>query len=374
MSESFIGNTQFVWFVGVVEDRFDPEHAGRLRVRCLGHHNPDKNAIATSDLPWSSVIYSDGGISGLGSSPGLFVEGTWVWGYFRDGHEKQESVVLGALPGVPSEFGNPNTGFYDPNRRIKRVEDNNEEDDHNKSVYPKEIGEPDVNRLAVHNINKEHTSLTTRKANRTTNVATAEFTLDTTAADDSNMGISLETTWSQPEIPYNATYPYNHVFESESGHIREYDDTADNTRIHERHQSGTSYEIDHQGNKTDLVVSNHYNITNGNSQSLISGSKDLSIDGHYKLYINKSGSLFNNYDIQIGAGANINIQVDAGNVNITTGSDGKMNLNSGGDFNLKVGGNYTMTVAGSRSVSVAGSTTDNTLGSVVHTGSTIDLN
>ena len=49
------------------------------------------------------------------------------------------------------------------------------------------------------------------------------------------------------------------------------------------------YEIDHLGNKTDLVVSDHYNITSGNSQSLISGSKDLSIDGHYKLYINKSG-------------------------------------------------------------------------------------
>ena len=56
------------------------------------------------------------------------------------------------------------------------------------------------------------------------------------------------------------------------------------------------------------------------------------------------GTLFNNYDIQIGAGANINIQVDSGNVNIT-GGDGKMNLNSGGDFNLKVGGNYTMTVS-----------------------------
>ena len=93
------------------------------------------------------------------------------------------------------------------------------------------------------------------------------------------------------------------------------------------------------------MVSDHYSITSGNSQSLISGSKDLSIDGHYKLYINKSGTLFNNYDIQIGAGANINIQVDSGNVNITTGGDGKMNLNSGGDFNLKVGGNYTMTVA-----------------------------
>ena len=65
MSRSFIGNTQFVWFVGVVEDRFDPEHAGRLRVQaCLGHHNPDKNAIATSDLPGLllytlTVVYLD---------------------------------------------------------------------------------------------------------------------------------------------------------------------------------------------------------------------------------------------------------------------------------------------------------------------------
>ena len=76
----------------------------------------------------------------------------------------------------------------------------------------------------------------------------------------------------------------------------------------------------------------------------------------------------------LGAGANINIQVDSGNVNITTGGNGKMNLNSGGDFNLKVGGNYNMTVAGSRSVTVSGSTTDKTIGSVVHTGDTIDLN
>ena len=59
---------------------------------------------------------------------------------------------------------------------------------------------------------------------------------------------------------HNALYPYNHVFGSESGHIGEYDDTANNTRIHERHVSGASYEIDHLGNKTDLVVSDHYNI------------------------------------------------------------------------------------------------------------------
>ena len=67
------------------------------------------------------------------------------------------------------------------------------------------------------------------------------------------MGISLEKLVTTFEI-HTMLYITNHVFESESGHIREYDDTANNTRIHERHVSGTSYEIDALKNKTDLVV------------------------------------------------------------------------------------------------------------------------
>jgi hypothetical protein len=31
--------------------------------------------------------------------------------------------------------------------------------------------------------------------------------------------------------PMQAVYPYNHVFESESGHIMEIDDTKDNERL-----------------------------------------------------------------------------------------------------------------------------------------------
>ena len=81
----------------------------------------------------------------------------------------------------------------------------------------------------------------------------------------------------------------------------------------------------------------------------------------------------NNYDIQVGTGANVNIQVDSGDVNIVT-VQGKMNLNSGGDMNVKVGGNYNMTVAGSRAVTVEGTTTDNTTGNVIHRGARIDLN
>ena len=110
---AFLGISEFKWFIGVVEDRHDPEKLGRLRVRCLGIHTSDKNKIATADLPWASVTLptTASGISGLGQSPSFIVEGSWVWGYFRD-DSKQEPVILGTLPGRPAELGNTEVGFY----------------------------------------------------------------------------------------------------------------------------------------------------------------------------------------------------------------------------------------------------------------------
>ena len=43
----FMGQEGFVWFVGVVEDRDDPERLGRVRVRCLGYHTENKTLIET---------------------------------------------------------------------------------------------------------------------------------------------------------------------------------------------------------------------------------------------------------------------------------------------------------------------------------------
>ena len=45
-------------------------------------------------------------------------------------------------------------------------------------------------------------------------------------------------------------YPYNKVYETESGHYKEYDDTPGAERIKESHKSGTYYEIDKDGNMT----------------------------------------------------------------------------------------------------------------------------
>ena len=362
INEKFLGFNGFVWFVGVVEARNDPTYTGRLKVRALGHHTGDKNILPTADLPWSQVMLpvTAAGITGLGQSPSGLVEGSWVLGYFRDADARQEPVIMGSLPGRPSELANTSKGFYDPN-----------------GVYPKYKNEPDTNRLAVNlkdgdTETNPHLSLTLRRATRITGVATADFN-PVTAADGSAIAGSDGDTFDQPTIPFAAVYPRNHVYESESGHIQEYDDTPDNERIHERHRTGTSYEIDKDGNKVEIIKGESYRLLSNKEQVQIQGQSDITIGGRHKVFINKDGATDNHYDIQIGPNANINIQVDKGDVNLVT-VDGKINVNSGGDYNVKVGGDYNMTVAGSRSVTVEGTTTDNTTGNVIHRGARIDLN
>ena len=68
---AFLGQDGFVWAIGVVEDRFDPEKLGRVRVRWLGYHTEDKEKILTKDLPWAQVMQSVGGSSmaGVGDAP-----------------------------------------------------------------------------------------------------------------------------------------------------------------------------------------------------------------------------------------------------------------------------------------------------------------
>ena len=111
---NFLGKSGFIWFNGVVEDRNDPQKLGRLRVRCVGIHTDDKQVLPTADLPWSQVIHpiTSAGISGLGHSPSFIVEGSWVFGYFRDGEMCQEPMVIGTLPGRPIELAELSTWMY----------------------------------------------------------------------------------------------------------------------------------------------------------------------------------------------------------------------------------------------------------------------
>jgi len=379
-NENFMGLGGFLWFFGVVEDRQDPLKVGRLRVRIVGVHTQDKLALPTADLPWSLCVLpiTASGLSGIGTSATGLLEGSWVFGFFRDGNFRQEPLILGSLPGRPTDYGRPAKGFSDPNSRPNKtikdgeIVDKENETDFDVSVYPRNIDEPDVNRLAVHNVNKPHPSLAIRNSQRITGIATADFNAISTASGDQITGSDGDT-WNQPELPYAAVYPYNHVYESESGHLKEYDDTPNNERIHERHRSGTSTEISADGTLTNIVKGDSYSLIDGDRQTYVQENNDLTINGRYKLYINKNGQTNNHYDIQIGPGANVNIQVDNGDINLHT-TNGRLNLNSGGDTNLKVGGSLTIDVAGNLIQNVEGNTTENTSGSVIVRGETIDLN
>ena len=79
--ENFMGHDGFIWFVGVVEDRNDPEELGRVRVRCLGHHSESLDDIPTGDLPWAHVMHpvTDPSMQGLGNSPSFLVEGRYAF-------------------------------------------------------------------------------------------------------------------------------------------------------------------------------------------------------------------------------------------------------------------------------------------------------
>ena len=359
LDNNFLGRNGFIWFNGVVEDRQDPQKLGRLRVRCVGIHTDNKDDLPTADLPWSQLIHpiTSSGISGLGSSPGFIVEGSWVFGYFRDGYNMQEPMIMGTLPGKPSELASPSKGFYDPN-----------------GVYPKYKDEVDTNRLAVNNSNAPHLGLELRKLTRKTGVPTADF--DRVEVED-HISVAIEAsdgdTFDQPTIPYAAVYPYNHVFESESGHIFEIDDTLDNERLFTSHRTGTSQEIDKDGNQVNIVKGDHYNIVSGKRQAVIEGNADLTIGGRHKIYINKNGEEDNHYDIQVGPNASVNIQIDKGDMNVVL-KDGKLNTNVAGDYNMKIGGNMNLDVRGNKNETVSGSKTSNTTGNVIHRGARIDLN
>ncbi|CAB5221877.1 Protein Gp5, N-terminal OB-fold domain containing protein [uncultured Caudovirales phage] len=89
----------FNWWIGVVEDRMDPEKMGRLKVRIFGYHTDSKVILPTKDLPWATPIQpiTSAAISGIGSSPIGPVEGTWVIGFFLDGEDMQQPAVFGTI-------------------------------------------------------------------------------------------------------------------------------------------------------------------------------------------------------------------------------------------------------------------------------------
>ena len=191
-------------------------------------------------------------------------------------------------------------GFRDPNGK-----------------YPLYQFEPDTNKLARHEDIKK-TIVRKKELTRTKGVITAG-----------------SYSWDQPPIPYNAAYPFNHVYQSESGHTFEFDDTKNSERINLYHTKGTFFEIDANGTKVEKIVGDKYEILERNGHLYIKGSGHVTIDGNHNVRIN------NALNVKVMGNANIDVH-------------GNMNTSVRGSYNLKANsvnieshtGNINMLAAG----------------------------
>ncbi len=338
----FAGRDGFNWFIGVCEDRDDPKSMGRVRVRCFGVHTEDLVQIPTQDLPWAQVVLPP--TSKPGEIPNI-TPGQWVFGFFRDPDFLQEPIILGVLPGHPMYSANPKTGFNDPNS----VDAVDSQDTKYKKApdfgpYPVLTKQADTSRLASGKL-EAHPEIAARDEAYTKDVLIANDEQDDPnkwselrTTDDSTRGKTAEgtnpeTNETREEKKRRGTeYPYNHVIETESGHIKEYDDTPYAERIYEKHRTGTFYEIDADGNKVTRIVGNSYEIVAGTEYVNVKGDVNLTVDSNCNTYIK----------------GNWNIQVD-------------------GDVKEVIKGKLTQTVTGSVSETYEDTKTENVTGAVSET-------
>jgi hypothetical protein len=310
----FLGKEGFVWWHGVVEDTADPLLLGRCRVRVFGFHSADKTELPTESLPWAYPMQplTSAALSGIGTSPTGLLVGSHVFGFFRDGEEAQDPVMIGSFGGIPMTAADTNKGFNDPSGKYPATDAGVEEKKFPMGVSV--VGEQDTNRLARNNDENQM---------RGANAAYRASTTDRAVQSTPNM--AGKSRWSEPFTPYAAVYPKNHVRYTESGHIEEYDDTPGKERIHQYHNSGTFCEvangweravdgsiINPDGTRVQRIVGNDYEIIHGNKKVHIKGGQGLNlvIDGAVNITINGGGNIEINGNTNVLANNDVNLQIE----------------------------------------------------------------
>lgn len=225
------------------------------------------------------------------------------------------------LPGPSQksiETGSFTTGFRDPN---------------NKYPLKQYIGEPDTNRLSRGVI--EGTIVKKKDATRARAIPKA---LD--------LG-----SWDQPETVYGAQYPFNKVFETESGHVQEFDDTPGYERINTYHRSGTFTEIDSNGVQVNYIVGDNFTIIEKNGCISIRGECNITVEGNTNIYARTDANIQveQNATIKVGNNADIGVATD-----LTLAVGGDMKVKVAGDLSIDAGNIAIKSQAGLDMQAVAG--------------------
>ena len=247
MSYYRLGN-HFLWFVARVSDIKDPEKLGRVRIRVIHNQTgelgkttetfgvPDDqllwawpiSAIQSASLNWRKVADDSHPLEGfevppwidaVGMSPTGIAVGTYVFGFYLDGHEQNIPMIFGTY--------------------------------HKKSIHPEPLSQSEENRmlqLAPPTEPYEYYSDVAALARGVDDKGNSGQTLPkhkyftnklwTNTTSHKNIG-------TVDEMPsgYRAEYPYNTTYTTKSGHAIELDDTPGYERIHIWHKSGSYEEI-----------------------------------------------------------------------------------------------------------------------------------
>ena len=138
LKKNFVGRDGFHWWIGQVVHsnawkRNSPElpvatqadlpgFKRRVKVRIVGYHTADTKALTDDDLPWAYCMMpvTAGGSQGGMSQSVNFSGGEFVFGFFLDGEDGQQPVVMGVLDkssqldfgkDIPPIGGTPMSGY-----------------------------------------------------------------------------------------------------------------------------------------------------------------------------------------------------------------------------------------------------------------------
>lgn len=337
---AFMG-TQFIWWVGIVENRNDPLKIGRVQCRAFAWDTASKAMLPTDQLAWSHPILP---INNDKVQPPK--EGVMVFGFYMDGADRQMPMIMGQIPGIPDTSTDPSHGFTDP-RNSQQLQSSPRppqmvmyktegqgvqiQEAPNANRYPNTLNEPTSSRL-TRNENIQDTIVQQK-----IDSVVMDVDIATGDPDDDNPPM-----WSEPKTPYNAVYPYNQVNQTESGHVFELDDTPGAERIQIFHRSGTFQEMHPDGSMVSKVTMSSYNIT--------MADHNLNVMGDHNTAINQdqTNNVTGDYAENIGGDKNVVVVGDytiivQGTLNIKTTGD--TNLTVGGDYNIKVTGDYNLEAA-----------------------------
>ena len=275
-NKDFAGKNGFIWFTGVVEDRQDPLKLGRVRIRCVGWHAENKMLLPTDMLPWSIPM-----LPLNNSNPYAPKEGDMVFGFFTDGESGQSPIIVGVFPSIPLKAGNNQEAFND-GRDSGQLTKAPVKPSESQTNYPRRLDEPSTSRLARNDSDYPSPINESKAANKASKV--------------------------EPNSYYNAVYPYNNVYESESGHALEFDDTKDAERIHLYHRSGSYVEWGPNGDRAERIQKDKFTVVVGDEQVYVKGDVKVYIDGNVTMEVggNFNATIGGTCDITSGGNMSFN--------------------------------------------------------------------